>query len=224
MIRRIKIFCHISCLSILAYSSQDDEAPTKADLHSYGSLTRPKWREQPGATHHKEYCVDQCLSALRNRISDDLVDRIPMEIVLGVVEQLGRGRLSGIGEFRSFIGTLRRGLVEAKVSVDLSCLVYQRTVSFRGVSYISWISNRSDSREKLCLSHDRLLTNESRVAVSIDEIGVRNVRTFDHGTPVIPADGSPWYLVTNCIPGMVLEGITNVRLYRSVIVNRLTQH
>ncbi|KIW21939.1 uncharacterized protein PV07_12651 [Cladophialophora immunda] len=211
-----RTWCHLSCLSILIWTLGDDNVPNHDDLLSYGTLTRPRWKERRLAIYNDGNSVEQCTSALRKMFSVKLVDRMPREIVLGIVKLLGPVCLSAIREFRSHISALRRKPLGAKISLDPSRVVYRTTFRFRGNSYISMISNQYDGRENLRKLRGRLRTDRCRVAVSFDEIGVRNIRIFGPGASTIPADGSPWYYITDSSSQVVFEGFTDGLILRDI--------
>ena len=212
-----RTWSHLSCLSILAWSYRDSTVPSRDGLLSYGTATRPRWREPRATTRDVDSSFDHLSvkffsRVLQNMFSDELVKRLPQEIFLEIMELLGPARLSAIRECRFLIGRIRREPLGTKIPLEFSCVVYGKTLCFRGNSYISTITHRPNERGGLRKLRGRLRTDACRVAISFDEIGVRNIRIFGPGVSTIPADGSPWYYIVDSSSQVVFEGSTDVSL------------
>lgn len=181
-------------------------------------LTRPKRREWWAKSRNIEYSIDQRLLVkytvvvLGNKFPESLIKRLPDDIILEIMERLDPMRLSAIKESGILIEKIRQGLTESYIPIDFSGILFGSTLSFYGRSYISTVSNRRSQRDGLRKLRGRLRTSNCRVAISLDEIGVRDIRTFDPEVSNITADGSPWYRVLNADSTSkgAFEGITDV--------------
>lgn len=201
--RPTQTWCHLSCLSILAWSYPVGDNPRRDDLLSFANCTRPRWRNWQVPFHHVNHSFDRPLVAqfttllLGSIFSDELVKRLPDDIVSEIMEKLDPIYLSNVRESRLLIETIPGASPRTKIPLDFSGALYASTLSFGGHSYISNISRRPKQRANARKLGERPETAGYRIVVSLDEIGVRDIRIFDREVSTIPSDGSPWYHIIN---------------------------
>lgn len=213
-----RIWCHLSCEHILNSSYPDGARPSRDDLLSFGTRTQPMWEELQATTHDNDVFLDRKIlieytsQALRGRFPDGLVKRLPDDIISLIMDKIGPGCISAIRETYLLINRMRRETPGTNTFLSISGVIYGSTLFFRGHSYISKISDQRNRRDEFSKLRGRLRTGGCRVAISFDEIGVRNIRTFDPEVSIIPVDGSPWYHVKDVdfSSKMVFECTTDV--------------
>lgn len=207
---------HLSCLSILASSYADGDGPSRDNVLSYGMLTLPTWGKRGARLPKNDHPFDRSILAdytsllLGNTFSNELVGMLPEEIILEIAKQLGPMCLLAIRESQILVDGICSEPPQTNNSVDFSAVIYGSTLSFRGHSYISKISNRPNEKGNLRKLRGRLRTRGCRALISFDEIGVRGIRTFEPEVSSMPTDGSPWYRVGQPSPDAKFECVTNV--------------
>jgi hypothetical protein len=131
-----------------------------------------------------------------NTFSNELVGILPKEIILEIAKHLGQSCLLSIRDSGILVNRICSKPPQTNTSLSFAAVVYGSTISFRGYSYISEISNRPNENSGLRKLRGRLRAAECRALISSDEIGVRGIGTFEQEVSSLHADRGPWYRLT----------------------------
>jgi hypothetical protein len=187
------------------------------------------WGKRGAMLQENDRLLDRSILAnftsllVSNTFSNELVGMLPEEIISEITKHLGPSCLLSIRESGILLNRICSKPPQTNTSLNFAAVVYGSTISFRGNSYISEISNRPDENSGLRKLRGRLRAAECRALISLDEIGVRGIGTFEQEVSSLPADHSPWYRVFQSSPETMFQCVANVSDSLS-LMNHLTQN
>lgn len=199
-----QLWYHQSCYEILASSYVTAEIPTKEQIREFYEATTPIYPAPKYQRRVLESMREGLLFSEHTKcvfetsFSQTLLRRLPEEVlctILGYVEKCRY--LIVLGETRRLFDQWRISCEDCYERVSASKHVFLTRMEYRGVSYISKISNvpfGKPSDEGFPGELLSLPPNTRRLLVSKDHMGVRDIRPIVDGLEP-PADGSPWYEV-----------------------------
>ncbi|ELR04041.1 hypothetical protein VC83_09262 [Pseudogymnoascus destructans] len=198
------LWYHENCYYNLASTYTAAEVPDKRKIREFYEATNsaypaPRYKKgiresmREGLLFGKHTKV-----VLKGCFSQALLRRLPEEVLRMILRYLGECRwLIVLGETRRLFDLWERGCEDRCERVTTSKPVFLTRIEFRGVSYISKISNvpfGKPSDEGFPGELLGLPPNTRRLIVSKDHMGIRNIRPIVDGLE-LSADGSAWYEV-----------------------------
>lgn len=220
----VPLWYHQSCYEILASSYVTAEIPSKEKIKDYYEATKPTYpapRYQRGTFESVREGLlfsDHTEGILQSCFSRTLLKKLPEEILSKILTYLGECRyLIVLGETRRLFDRWQRiNCEDRRERVTTSKHIFLTRMEFRGVAYISKISNvpfGKPSDESFPGELLRFPPNTRRLIVSKDHMGIRNIRPAVEGLEP-SLDGSPWYEILgepNATLSAEIDVLYNVR-------------
>lgn len=200
-----QLWYHQSCYEILASSYVTADIPIKKQIREYYEATTPiypapKYQRRVLESMREGLFSEHTKVVFEACFSQALLRRLPEEILCTILEYVGKCRyLRVLGETCRLFDQWRITCEDnyGHERVNASKHVFLTRMEYRGVSYISKISNVPFGKASDEGFHGELLSlppNTRRLLVSKDHMGVRDIRPIVNGLE-LSADGSPWYEV-----------------------------
>lgn len=211
-VEHLTFWYHAKCFEILKLSYHPSERPDYDDLRVLASaipidasssneelVNKPIQAEgsRQAAIALEGLLCKQTRNCLKKTFSQDLLRRLPVEIILMIAEFVSPcWFLTLLGETRRLLGLIHTG-VRWFISKELELKeeVWITKIHYQGIAYVSGMDNvRAPDVADLHQYHIKLPEKITKFVASVDSVGVRAIQFIGPGMEAQP-DGSPGYRI-----------------------------